>query len=87
MTELTAKLGWSRKHLAARFHDEIGMPPKAVARIARFTHAQRLARSGMETGWAAVAAASGYADQAHLTREFGELAGTSPAAWISSLTP
>lgn len=86
VTELTAKLGWSRKHLAARFHDEIGMPPKAVARIARFTHAQRLARSGTETGWAAVAAASGYADQAHLTREFRELAGISPAAWISSLT-
>jgi AraC-like DNA-binding protein len=85
VADLTAKLGWSRKHLAARFHEEIGLPPKAVARIARFTHAQSLARDGTETGWAGIAVASGYSDQAHLTREFSELAGISPAAWMSSL--
>jgi AraC-like DNA-binding protein len=41
--KIAAQLGWSRKHLAARFHDDIGLPPKAVARIIRFTRAQTLA--------------------------------------------
>lgn len=84
VSHLTDRLEWSRKHLASRFHEEIGMPPKAVARVARFLHAQKLARTGREVGWADIAAASGYADQAHMTREFREFAGTSPAAWLSA---
>src|SRR5438477_7751 len=30
---LTTKLSWSRKRIVARFRDEIGLPPKAVARL------------------------------------------------------
>ena len=39
---LTRELGCSRKHLIARFHDEIGLPPKLVARIQRFHRVRRL---------------------------------------------
>jgi AraC-like DNA-binding protein len=80
---LASRIGWSRKHLAHRFHDEIGMPPKSVARLARFTSAQALARDGCSRSWADIAAACGYADQAHLSREFRELAGSTPAAWLA----
>src|SRR5690606_33732511 len=76
---LAEEVQWSRKHLAARFKDEIGLPPKQVARIARFLHATSLAISGAGSGWADVAAACGYSDQAHLTREFRELSGTAPS--------
>lgn len=82
--KLAGRLDWSRKHLAARFHDEFGLPPKAVARIARFLNAQKLASRGTEGGWADIAAACGYADQAHLTREFREFAGATPTAWLSA---
>jgi AraC-like DNA-binding protein len=51
----------------------------------RFHQACRLARSGTETGWAGIAAESGYADQAHLVREFSALAGETPTAWARRL--
>ncbi len=78
---IAERLEWSRKHLAARFREEVGMSPKMIARIARFNRAQVMAGSGEEGGWADVAAACGYADQAHLVREFSEFAGATPVAW------
>jgi AraC-like DNA-binding protein len=81
VARLAERLDWSRKHLAQRFHEEVGLGPKAVSRIARFQTAQELARIGDE--WAGIAAECGYADQAHLVREFRELAGTTPSAWLA----
>ncbi len=78
---LAAELSWSRKHLAARFREEIGVTPKTVARIARFGRARAMAASGTAAGWADVAAACGYADQAHLVREYAALGGSTPGAW------
>lgn len=78
--ELASEIGWSRKHLAARFRAEIGLGPKTVARMLRFHRACRLALSGGE-GWAGIAAACSYADQAHLVRDFAEFAGEPPSAW------
>lgn len=82
---LAARLDWSRKHLAARFHEEIGLPPKAVSRIARFIRAQELGRDKGVSGWADIAAACGYADQAHLARDFREFAGVTPSNWLAGM--
>lgn len=79
VSSLADAVGWSRKHLTARFRAELGVGPKTIARVMRFERACRLARAG--GGWASVAVDSGYADQAHLTREFAALAGESPRAW------
>ncbi|MDQ0314697.1 helix-turn-helix domain-containing protein [Amorphus orientalis] len=78
---LSADLGWSRRHFISRFRTEIGMSPKTVARLLRFAHAQRIARS-TGTAWADTAAAAGYADQAHLIRDFREFSGLTPQAWL-----
>jgi AraC-like DNA-binding protein len=75
---IAARLGWSRKHLAQRFQDEIGLTPKALARMLRFNRALDLANGMAEPDWAGLAAECGYADQAHLTREFAEFAGATP---------
>lgn len=80
-------LEWSRKHLAARFHHDVGLPPKAVARIVRFTQAQALALSETGTGWAEIAAACGYADQPHLSRDFRAMAGQTPSSWRAASQP
>lgn len=81
---LAEKLGWSRKHLAERFGHEIGLPPKAVARIVRFNRALGLAR-GTGDGWAEIAAECGYADQAHLAREFRALSGMTPGVALGRI--
>lgn len=81
---LAEKLGWSRKHLAKRFHDDVGLPPKAVARIARFMRTQAMASAEREAiNWASMAAAGGYADQSHLVREFRALSGSTPTEWLA----
>ena len=82
VARLAQGVEWSRKHLASRFHDEIGLSPKQVARIARFGRARTMAAAGNANGWADIAAACGYADQAHLAREFREFSGATPSAWL-----
>ena len=73
---LAAEVGWSRRHLAARWRRDVGLGPKTVARVLRFEHALRLVREGRAL--ADVAYACGYADQSHLNRDFRALAGATP---------
>lgn len=80
MRELAAETGWSERHLTRRFASETGVGPKTVARILRFEHARELAATDHPGGWAMIAQAAGYADQAHMTREFSALSGLPPAA-------
>lgn len=78
---VAAELGWSRRYLAERFHSEVGLLPKTFARVLRFEHAHELATAHDPLPWADVAALSGYADQAHLVRDWSEFTGRSPTAW------
>ena len=79
ISSIAEKLGWSRKHLAGSFSNAIGIGPKTLSRIVRFNRALGLSRHE-STGWADIAADCGYADQAHLVREFRQLAGDPPTA-------
>jgi len=76
---LAGELGWSRKHLAGKFTDATGIGPKTLSRIVRFNRALGLSRRSADD-WAGIAADCGYADQAHLVREFRALAGETPTA-------
>lgn len=77
---LADEIGWSRTHLAERFRAEVGLGPKRIARMMRFRRACAEAQAGAG-GWADIAFACGYADQAHLIREFVALAGEPPGSW------
>ncbi|RVD48641.1 AraC family transcriptional regulator [Mesorhizobium sp. M7A.F.Ca.ET.027.03.2.1] len=76
---IAERLGWSRKHLAGSFSNAIGIGPKTLSRIVRFNRALGLSRQPT-VDWAGIAADCGYADQAHLVREFRDLAGETPTA-------
>ncbi len=78
---LAAEVGWSRKHLAARFHEQVGLPPKALARVLRFRRALRLL-GGPGVPRSDVALGCGYYDQAHFNRDFRAFTGTTPGAWL-----
>ena len=81
---LATELGWTRQHLARRFGDEFGLAPKLAARVVRFERARRMLQSVPSfVTIAQVAAACGYYDQAHLDRDFAELAGCSPTTWMA----
>jgi AraC-like DNA-binding protein len=76
--DLVTATGWSHRHLVTRFRDEIGVAPKAFARIARFQAAfARLERLPV-VRWPEFALDAGYADQAHLIHDFRALAGATP---------
>lgn len=95
---IAAEVGWSSRYLSRRFGVEIGFGPKTVARLVRFDRARRRlattarppapgARAGPPVAGpvgtlARLAAESGYADQAHLAREFREFAGCPPTVWL-----
>jgi len=81
--QLADELGWSRKRLAVHARDAFGLTTKRLARIARFHHAIDLAGVGPRPDWAGIAIDCGYADQAHLVRDFTIFAGTSPERWRS----
>jgi AraC-like DNA-binding protein len=57
-----------------------GYGPKTLAKVLRFNRALGLARAGV--AFAEVAAATGYADQAHLSRDVRQLAGVSLSALV-----
>jgi AraC-like DNA-binding protein len=78
VAELAVAVGRSRRYLELRFRDQVGVPPKAAARILRFQQALRLATCSGRPAWSEVAARCGYVDQAHLTKDFRRLAGCTP---------
>jgi AraC-like DNA-binding protein len=77
--DLATHVGWSRQHLARRFRAEFGLSPKLAGRVVRFERARRMLQSTPSyVSIAQVAAACGYYDQAHMTRDFVELADCPP---------
>ena len=78
-------IGWSHRHMTARFRRETGIAPVTAARMLRFRRVRRLADAGVE-GWAGIAAAAGFADQAHMVREFRRLSGETPTEWARHRT-
>lgn len=87
VSAIVDEVGWSRRHLAQRFRDELGLSPKLAARIIRFDRARRALQEPGHRSIAEVAAVCGYYDQPHLTRDFVALAGCPPGEWLATELP
>ena len=75
-------LGWSPRRLHREITATCGYGPKLLQRIVRLQRTLRLARrralANRRPTLAMLAIDSGYADQAHMTREFRDLTGFTP---------
>lgn len=76
---LAAELGVTMRSLQRAFKEDVGMGPKTLQRITRVQRAIRLSREQVSLPWAAIAARTGYYDEAHLNIDFHDFAGCSPA--------
>lgn len=85
--DLVEELGWSHRRLIADFREQIGLPPKTLARVLRFDQVVRRLRAEGGGSFAQIAMDCGYFDQAHLNRDFREFAGTTPGAYANQLLP
>jgi AraC-like DNA-binding protein len=82
--QVAADVGFSRRRLSDVVRAECGLTPKTYQRLARFEQARHLLG---RRPLAEVATRSGYADQAHLTREWTDLAGCTPTTWLREEFP
>lgn len=83
IASLADTLGLSTRQLERRFSDELGASPKQMASLLRFRRALAAMRVG-QPDFAAIALQCGYADQAHLVREFARYAGSPPGRFVAS---
>lgn len=79
--------GLSPRRFQELFTRQIGLAPKAFARVRRFQAALARIHREASPDWAAVAADQGYADQAHMIREFREFSGLTPSGYHRRRSP
>lgn len=73
-------LGVGERSAQRLFHRFVGLTPKQAARVLRQSRVTMALRRE-DAGLAALARTHGYADQAHMSREYRELAGLSPGRY------
>ncbi|KQX24264.1 MULTISPECIES: helix-turn-helix domain-containing protein [unclassified Sphingomonas] len=77
--------GWaelSERQFARRFAAQVGLSPKLYARTIRLNATLEARRRRPEAHWTNLAHESGYADQAHFTRECRDLTGAPPSTFF-----
>ncbi|CAM5248482.1 DUF6597 domain-containing transcriptional factor [Rhodanobacter lindaniclasticus] len=84
---LVREAGLSERRFGMLFQRQVGMRPKHYARLLRFRAVVDHAQARPTVNWSQVAADGGYFDQAHLTHEFRQFAGITPAAFMAVRGP
>lgn len=82
VARLAVAAGTSSRQLQRRFRSDVGLSPKRFLRVLRVHRAARLLREGGRH--VDVALACGYFDEAHLHRDFRDVAGAPPGRWLAA---
>ena len=87
--DVVRETGYSHRRFIDLFRHAVGLPPKLYCRLLRFQHAFVRLADDPPPAAARVAFELGYSDQAHLIRDFRELAGITPGAYqgLAGLRP
>jgi AraC-like DNA-binding protein len=94
LAQLVSESDVSHRSFITRFRNSVGLSPKTFSRVRRFQRvisalslttdgaAATLSSRTRRMSLAQLAVDAGYADQAHLCRDFVEFAGVSPSAYL-----
>lgn len=85
VSSLADELGIGTRRLHRRCTTAVGYGPKTLDRVLRFRRFLDLAEHRRDLGLGVLAAAAGYTDQPHLTRECQRLAGVTPATLVPAV--
>lgn len=85
--ELAATVGVGVRTLQRLFREHAGVSPLWMIRRYRLIDAADAARDGRPPSWSDLAAELGYADQAHLSRDFRATIGMTPSQYAASIRP
>jgi AraC-like DNA-binding protein len=88
VADVAATLGWNARRLHREFSAACGYGPKTMQRILRVQHVMRAAhRARQPLRLSDMAASGGFADQAHMTREFRSITGFTPTHYLAQSDP
>lgn len=81
VARLAEEAGLSERRLGEIFANQVGINPKGFARLRRFQATLSRIHRHDHPDWCDLSLRVGYADQAHMIREFREFSGLTPAAY------
>ena len=82
ITGLAADLGITVQHLGREFRYWVGLSPRSIVRLGRLHGLLDAVDTRHGVPWGALAFQVGYADQAHLSREFRALTALTPTDYV-----
>ena len=82
--DIATELGVSHGYLDRQFSEQVGLSPRALARILRVRRLLEAIDVYGSIGWAERAAELGWSDQAHLIRDFKRHTGVTPSHYLKA---
>lgn len=79
--DLAGRAGMSVRRLQRMFAEHVGVGPKWIIRRYRLHEVTERMAAGAPIDWARLAVELGYADQAHLSRDFAAMVGETPTRY------
>jgi AraC-like DNA-binding protein len=87
ISAIADRLDWNVRTMHRRFLAACGYGPKHFQKIMRIQAVLRAAQAIPSAGLAELAIAAGFADQAHMTRDFRAITGLTPADYFRATAP